>query len=173
MTEIATDRRCPVLGFEYVRPAVPALSLFAQLDEFRGQARPAFWAPEGAGYWVFTDHDVILDGLQRPDLWSSSIITPHERSTAFTLIPVMVDPPEHAKWRQLLAEWFSPKRVRSMRDEQQRIANPVIGGGVEVRVCLPYVETTDGTKQPSLYVPVAIGETQWGGALHGNSHGSR
>jgi cytochrome P450 len=135
MSQINTDRRCPVVDFEYLRPAVPALSLYQEIDELRGHARPAFWANEGEGYWVFTDHNVILDGLQRSDLWSSQIITPNDRDAMFKLIPVMVDPPEHAKWRQLLASWFSPKRVRAMKEEQERYAAELISSVKTAGAC--------------------------------------
>ncbi|MFI6309650.1 cytochrome P450 [Nocardia fusca] len=127
MTASPAERRCPVEDYVYKRPPVPALTLFHDMDERRARSCPGFWSEEGSGYWVFTDHDVILDGLQHADLWSSSIITPLDRDPTYQLIPVMTDPPEHAHWRHLLADWFSPKRVREMRTEQERFAEELIG----------------------------------------------
>lgn len=126
MTTTSTGRGCPVEQYSYNRPPVPALTLYQDLDEKRQRSK-AFWADEGGGYWVLNDHDLILDGLQQADLWSSQIISPLDRDPQFRLIPVMTDAPEHAKWRRLLADWFSPKRVRAMRPEQERYAAEMIG----------------------------------------------
>ena len=122
-----TDQR-PTEDYVYSRPPLPALTLYEELAQLQKRSRPAFWTEEAGGYWVFTDHEAILDGLQQPDLWSSEIITPTDRDPAYRLVPVMTDPPDHAKWRHLLSEWFSPKRVRSMRAEQERRAAELVAG---------------------------------------------
>jgi cytochrome P450 len=75
---------------------------------------------------VFTDNSVILDGLQHPDQWSSSVIVPTDPEPPYKWIPIMVDPPDHAKWRQVLAEYFSPGRVKGLRDAQQTLAAELI-----------------------------------------------
>ncbi len=49
--------------------------------------RPVFRNTEGNGYWMFTDYSAILDGLQHPELWSSSVIVPIGSGAA-----VQVDP---------------------------------------------------------------------------------
>ena len=68
----------------------------------------------------------------------------------------------------------SRERLRQLYGEGQQLsAVPVPGGGVEVRVLIPYVELHQGTTTQSVHVPVTAGQTQWGGALHGNPHGSR
>jgi cytochrome P450 len=114
-------------NFELTVPSAPALSGFHALDELQDRARPVLRNTEGgADYWMFTDHDVILDGLQHPDLWSSSVIVPTEPDPPYKWIPVMIDPPEHAKWRQVLAEYFSPGRVKGMLDGQHQLARALI-----------------------------------------------
>lgn len=117
---------CPVLPYRNNPGQEPALSFFARNDALQAQARPALWTDEAAGYWVFTDHEVILDGLQQPDLFSNSVIVPTEPDPPYKWIPIMLDPPEHTGWRQLLGGYFSPKRVAGMKDDQRRFARELI-----------------------------------------------
>ncbi|MCV7281343.1 cytochrome P450 [Mycolicibacterium flavescens] len=88
--------------------------------------RPVFRNTEADGYWMFTDYAAILEGLQHPEWWSSSVIVPTDPNPPYQWIPVMVDPPQHAKWRQVLAEYFSPGRVKGLRDEHRRLAADLV-----------------------------------------------
>jgi cytochrome P450 len=126
MTDQQPLSQCPMETLELNSPSAPALTHFRQLDAVQDRLRPVFRNIEGDGYWMFTDHAVILDGLQHPELWSSSVIVPTEPDPPYKWIPIMIDPPEHAKWRQLLAEYFSPGRVKGLRGEQHRLAGELI-----------------------------------------------
>lgn len=115
--------QCPVDTFELAALAGPALTGFSSIDSRQDHMRPVFRNTEGeAGYWMFTDYAAILEGLQHPEMWSSSVIVPTDPDPPYQWIPVMVDPPQHAKWRQVLAEYFSPGRVKGLRDEHRRLA---------------------------------------------------
>jgi len=120
MSESTKERTCPVVDYVYTPPPTPVGWLHERLDGYQDMARPAVWTEEAEGYWIFTDHDVMLDGLQRPDLWSSAVVAPNQQNPDYRWIPIMLDPPEHTKWRQLLGAWFTPARSRSMKAEQQR-----------------------------------------------------
>jgi cytochrome P450 len=104
----------------------PALTEFSNMDARQDSSRPVFRVQDEADYWMFTDYDVILDGLQQPDIWSSSVIVPTDPDPPYKWIPVMLDPPEHTKWRHLLGSYFSPGRVAAMRDEQRQLAGELI-----------------------------------------------
>ncbi|KUH70769.1 cytochrome [Mycolicibacterium novocastrense] len=113
--------------FELAALAGPALTGFANIDSRQDRMRPVFRNTEGeAGYWMFTDYAAILEGLQHPEMWSSSVIVPTDPDPPYRWIPVMVDPPQHAKWRQVLAEYFSPGRVKGLRDEHRRLAAELV-----------------------------------------------
>lgn len=116
----------PVVDYVMTPPPVPAGTLFKRMDGHRAAGRPAVRTEEAGGYWIFTDHSVILDGLQQPDLWSSSVIVPVEPDPPYKWIPIMLDPPEHTKWRHLLGGYFSPGRTKSMLEDQQRLAADLI-----------------------------------------------
>jgi len=127
MTQAARDTGgCPVLPYLTNPGEAPALTYFERNDGFQEQARPALWTEEEQGYWVFTDHEVILDGLNQPDLFSSQVIVPVEPNPPYKWIPVMLDPPEHTKWRQLLGGYFSPKRVKDMKGDQHQFAADLV-----------------------------------------------
>ncbi|MGV0791170.1 cytochrome P450 [Mycolicibacterium sp. XJ1819] len=118
--------QCPVDEFELTALVGPALTGFANIDSRQDRMRPVFRNTEGDGYWMFTEYEAILEGLQHPEWWSSSVIVPTDPDPPYKWIPVMVDPPEHAKWRQVLAEYFSPKRVKGLRDEHRRLASQLV-----------------------------------------------
>lgn len=120
------QQECPVLAHSYFAGPDPAGSNFERFDELQRQARPFFRADEANGYWVFTDHDAILEALQNPEVFSNSSAVPLEPDPPYKWIPMMLDPPEHGKWRHLLGLYFSPGRVRSLEDEQRQFARDLI-----------------------------------------------
>ncbi|MDT5045860.1 MAG: hypothetical protein QOG75_1713, partial [Mycobacterium sp.] len=127
MTDSETVSGCPVMNVEFMGVgAGPALSNFSLLDGLQSEARPALRNNEAGGYWMFTDYETILDGLQHPELWSSSVIVPTDPEPPYKWIPVMIDPPDHAKWRKVLADYFSPGRVKGMQSEQHRLVGELV-----------------------------------------------
>lgn len=117
---------CPVEEYSTAGPRREPLAYFQRLDELRGRSRPYFWTETAPGYYVFLDHEVIVEGLQTPGLFSSSVIVPEDPDPAYKWIPIMLDPPEHGKWRHLLASYFSPPTVKRMADEQRAFAGELI-----------------------------------------------
>jgi cytochrome P450 len=92
----------------------PVLSHVEAIDELREEhdfVRSTF-GPKG--FWILTKSDFIRDALQHPDIFSSSVVTPLEDDPPYKWIPEMLDPPEHTKWRQLLAPHFAPKLMEDM-----------------------------------------------------------
>jgi cytochrome P450 len=117
---------CPVVDFTHTAATGPALQAFRLLDGSQDQARPAVRSEEAEGYWIFTDHEVILDGLQKPDLFSSRVIVPTDKNPMVKWIPVMLDGEEHRRWRTPMSQWFTPKRVALMQAEQREFAGRLI-----------------------------------------------
>lgn len=109
----AAKRTCPVIHFEYAPTPTPGISFFEQLDAWRRE-HEVFRSDEAQGYWVFTRNEMIVDALQRPELFSSMATVPTIPEPPYQWIPLMVDPPDHTKWRKLLGGWFSPGRIASL-----------------------------------------------------------
>lgn len=118
-TDTNEQTGCPATEYQFHRGPDPAGSNFRRLDDMAAEHRPYLHTDEAEGYWVFTDHDVILDGLQHPELFSNAVMVPTERDPAYKWVPIMLDPPEHGKWRHVLGLYFSPGRVRELEDEQR------------------------------------------------------
>jgi cytochrome P450 len=128
MANTEPARTCPVVDYVMSPPPVPAGTLFSRMDRYQDTGRPAVRTEEASGYWIFTEQSVILDGLQQYDLWSNSVIVPTEPDPAYKWIPIMLDPPEHTKWRRLLGGYFSPGRTKSMETDQHRLAADLVSG---------------------------------------------
>ncbi|WP_181779851.1 cytochrome P450 [Pseudonocardia pini] len=135
MTNTEPVRTCPVVDYVMSPAPVPAGTLFSRMDGYQDTAKPAVRTEEANGYWIFTEQSVILDGLQQPDLWSNSVIVPTEPNPAYKWIPIMLDPPEHTKWRRLLGGYFSPGRTKSMEADQHRLAAELVAGVRERGEC--------------------------------------
>lgn len=117
---------CPVDEWASDGPRRAPLEHFERIDALRNRNRPFFWTTTAQGYFVFTDHDAIVEGLQNATLFSSSAVVPEMPDPPYRWIPQMLDPPEHGKWRHLLAGYFSPPTVRRMEAEQRAFAARLI-----------------------------------------------
>ncbi|GAF43641.1 cytochrome P450 [Rhodococcus wratislaviensis] len=115
MASVDENASCPVVNFEFAPPPTPGKPFLPELDDLRREY-PVFRSNEGQGYWVFTRYDSISEALQSPDLFSSTATVPTIPDPPYQWIPLMLDPPEHTKWRKLLSAWFSPGRVASLED---------------------------------------------------------
>ena len=117
---------CPVDEYATAGPRREPLAYFQRLDELRARSGPIFRTETAQGYYVVVDHDAIVEGLQHPEIFSSSVVVPEDPDPAYKWIPIMLDPPEHGKWRHLLASYFSPRTVERMADEQRAFAGELI-----------------------------------------------
>ena len=130
-------------GFDFTDPDLYASRV--PTDEFAELRRtaPVWWnaQPRGAsgfdddGYWVVTRHADVLEVSRCSDLYSSqekTAIIRHARGVTQEslemqrLILLNMDPPEHAKYRDLVNRRFTPRAVRSLEHEVQEITNEVM-----------------------------------------------
>ncbi|MDG4668085.1 cytochrome P450 [Mycobacterium sp. 236(2023)] len=96
-------------------------------NQFNGdRLPPVFFSDEAQGYYVFTNQEMIADGYQRPDLFSSTAMIPIEPDPPYNWIPEMLDPPDHTKWRRLLGPLFTPARAKAMTDDVRTLAVSLI-----------------------------------------------
>ena len=95
LRQVREVERRPVEEYATAGPRREPLAHFQRLDELRGRSRPYFWTETAQGYYVFLDHEVIVDGLQHPEIFSSSVIVPEVPDPPYKWIPIMLDRPEH------------------------------------------------------------------------------
>ncbi|MCU1344290.1 MAG: Camphor 5-monooxygenase [Acidimicrobiia bacterium] len=94
------------------------------------RSKPIWWsqAPpinqDSPGSWIPTRAEDIRYVFQHPEIFSSD--NPKPLPGSARLIPIELDPPDHTKYRQLIAAAFSPNAVRRLEPEIRRWAGELI-----------------------------------------------
>ena len=80
------------------------------------------------GNWVVTRHALQEEVLLDPERFSSHLSIGFSRLIGedWPLVPLELDPPEHALYRKLIAPWFSPARARGLQEDMRRLAADLI-----------------------------------------------
>ena len=88
-----------------------------------------FWSPYNGGHWAVTRATQIADVLGDPTRFSSRQVTlPRQPPEANTTVPLQLDPPEHMKYRRVLASGFSPQAITPVADSARERARSLIEG---------------------------------------------
>jgi cytochrome P450 len=106
-----------IRDFDFITGEGMLTDPFRTLDElFNGP--PIVWSSQWGGYWIFSGMEVIREALQTSDLFSNNSSGIPQRSGGLfgprPMIPEQIDPPDHAKYRRLLAPFFAPSAVEAM-----------------------------------------------------------
>jgi cytochrome P450 len=110
----ARDSGCPVAEWNSQGPPRAPLSYYAEMDELRNAGK-TFRVEEGAGYYLYTGYDEILDIHQHPEYFSNVVIDSRTNLPGgFELVPQSMDGAIHAKWRRILGSYFSPGRIAKL-----------------------------------------------------------
>ena len=97
----------------YFDPALVADAPARILDLVRN-APPIFWTPHDGGHWVICRHDAVARAAREWEIFSSDHLahSAHMRaadgaridmSNVVHPVPIMLDPPEHARYRTPLS----------------------------------------------------------------------
>lgn len=78
-------------------------------------------------------HDDVMFVLQNPDIFSSDGAA--EIGQIRPLIPLEIDPPDHAKFRKLLDPLFAPRRVAELADSTRALVNTLIDAVIDDGEC--------------------------------------
>jgi cytochrome P450 len=76
--------------------------------------------------WFLLDFEDVKSAYQRADLFSAHVIIPSMPVGSIAMIPMMLDPPEHGKYRQPLAQWFGPVSIAAREQEIRQLAGELI-----------------------------------------------
>ena len=82
------------------------------------------------GNWVVTRYALQEEVLLDPARFSSHLSIGFSRLIGedWPLVPLELDPPEHAHYRKLIAPWFSPARARELQAEIRSLAVNLLDG---------------------------------------------
>ncbi|HEY3631917.1 MAG TPA: cytochrome P450 [Jatrophihabitantaceae bacterium] len=92
----------------------PPGSFFALMDRWRDSGPVHRGDASGNPFHLVTGMADIRAACQRPEVFSNTAIQVDNPNPEYQLIPEMLDPPEHGKWRKLLGPLFSPGAVDAM-----------------------------------------------------------
>ncbi len=106
-------------------------------DHFKGYRRlheqgvpDIFWTRNNGGHWVVARGEFIPQIAADPGTFSSTRMSvPDQHNiTGFRLVPIMIDPPDHAKYRNLIQPFFMPRAIAAMHDSIRAMAIDLIEG---------------------------------------------
>src|SRR5688500_19295073 len=131
---------CPVIHLD-ASPPLEVGSHWQKANELR-ETSPAFFNTHAQGYWVFTRYDEVREMYQNPQIFSSESITPWEPEPVYRYVPTQIDPPDHAKYRQLISRWFAPTAVARVTPQAHELgrrlgADLASGGGCDSGTAFP------------------------------------
>lgn len=94
------------------------------------------WIPMGPGYWAFTRHEHISFASREPDLFASgrgatSVQDLPAEFLEFFGSMINVDDPRHARLRRIVSRGFSPRMLRQVEEDVQRVAEGIVDDALE------------------------------------------
>ncbi|RVT94877.1 cytochrome P450 [Sphingomonas crocodyli] len=86
-----------------------------------------FWSPDLGGYWVATRAPIIEEVFRRHELFSNrSVMIPPMMSSGFGIVNTE-DPPDHARFRSILATtMFSPRALAGVEEAARQVTREII-----------------------------------------------
>jgi cytochrome P450 len=88
------------------------------------------------GFWVVSKYEDVHFVCSHPELFSSHPAhIPPNMGQDRPVIPLEIDPPDHAKYRQILAPVFSPPRMKALEAKIRTTVNAMIDTFIERGRC--------------------------------------
>ena len=98
-------------------------------DGFRkvqDEAPDFFYTPCNGGHWVATRWDLCSRILQDSDHFSTKNMDIPNTHSDYVMIPLNLDPPDHAPYRAALMQWFTPRSVAAMTPRLEAWADRLV-----------------------------------------------
>jgi cholest-4-en-3-one 26-monooxygenase len=100
---------------------------------------PVFWydRPNVEPFWAITKHADIVELGKQPDLFLNAprlavftrdLPPPPEGSSRHLL---NMDPPDHARYRRVTSDWFTPRAIRAMDAKVARVTREVVDAAAQ------------------------------------------
>jgi cytochrome P450 len=103
------------------------------------ERHPVLHSERYGGYWVLTRYADVRHGLLDWETFSSGVpgttSIPTSVRRDFPEIPLEVDPPEHTRYRAIVAPWFSRARVATLEPDIRRITTELIDAFIDDQEC--------------------------------------
>ena len=98
------------------------------------------WIPRGDGYYAVTKHADILECSRQPELFCSgkgatSIPDMPEPMLDFFGSMINMDDPRHARLRRIVSRGFTPRMLKQVEDDVQRVAARIVDDVLPMGEC--------------------------------------
>lgn len=94
---------------------------------FEGRTPRIFYTPMNGGHWVIGGYQELFDAARDTQSFSSTSMQIPAMADEPLLVPLNLDPPEHAAYRAALGKAFTPARILSMEQNIRRLTDDLIG----------------------------------------------
>lgn len=96
---------------------------------FRQEGAPdTFWSPHNGGHWVVTRSATVSAVVNDAERFSNRYIgVPKELNPPLIFRPMQVDPPDHSRYRRVIQDALSPRRIATLRDDVRELTIRLIG----------------------------------------------
>ena len=84
------------------------------------------WTPCNGGHWILTRGEDIKAVQENFEVFSHEVFSIPRGSSPVRMPPLTVDPPLHARYRAILNPFFTPTRVRIMREQADALTRDLI-----------------------------------------------
>jgi len=117
-----------VVDFDTFRIDAPDGDFAAAMVRLRDSGVPdLFWTQRNGGHWVATRGDLIRLILEDAEVFSSRAMrVPKAANPVPPIIPLMIDPPDHAVYRRLISTAMTPAEVKKLAVRAREICVPLI-----------------------------------------------
>jgi cytochrome P450 len=116
--------------YDHYDPGTSLETVHQMWDDLRSEC-PVGRSDAHGGMWVVTGYPEAYDVLHRPEVFSSHPVSFPPFPSPFKMMPVEIDPPEHARYRALLAPPFSVKLAESYAGPLRATINGLIDDFIE------------------------------------------
>jgi cytochrome P450 len=119
-----TDDRAAETRFDFHGDALDGI--FSTYSRLRGTC-PVGRSDKYDGFWFLTKNQDIFAAEQDPGTFAvaPSMLLP-DLGTDFPMIPIDIDPPDHARYRRILLPLFSPRAVARLEDGMRRTSRELL-----------------------------------------------
>ena len=135
MTESQTPARSPVYEFDYIADPGLLADVHDRYWELKETAPPLFWTNAHGGHWMCNTASSVSQVIRHPEIYSSRYLSIPPNPNQPTMIPEMLDPPEHRPYRQMLRPFFESKAIAPLEARVVEWTDQLLGEIVETGEC--------------------------------------
>jgi len=116
-----------VIDFDACNDAGLKKDVFERLDGLRRSAPPIAWSPHNGGHWLVFGEEDMQTILTTPDEFTTLHLSQASTTRGGPpMIPLGLEPPEHAPWRNLLVKYLGPTKIKQLEDVVRKRARELI-----------------------------------------------